>query len=333
MKHGGNLSEAIERFGGSSSDWLDLSTGINPYAYPIPADLPGEVWQRLPDQRATDLLISAARQAYGCPDHIGLIPAPGTQILISNLPYILPEGPVVICGPTYSTHRTAFEQAGRAVSEVTSPHALPDGAQVAIIVNPNNPDGRLVDPSSLKEIARELTARGGALVLDEAFADVMPGASLIPHLKNETVAVLRSFGKFFGLAGLRLGFMAAPTALAVQMTNRLESWSVSGPALEIGQKALSDKSWQNTMVNQLSNEMADLTIALSENHLSVFGGTPLFALAAHRNAHALHEALAHRRIWTRIFDYAPTWLRFGLPGAQENQARLSNALAQTVKEL
>ena len=242
-------------------------------------------------------------------------------------------GPVALCGPTYASHAAAFSRAGRVPEEVSSAYALPDRAKVAIIVNPNNPDGRLTDPQSLIAIARELTSRGGALVLDEAFADVMPGASLLPHVTDENVLILRSFGKFYGLAGLRLGFLAAQPDLARRAAGRFDSWAVSGPALEIGRIALSNMTWQQEMVRRLADEIADLTICLTENSLTVFGGTPLYALAGHPRAHALHAALARCHIWTRIFAYAPTWIRTGLPGSPSNQKRLAKALAEVLPGL
>jgi cobalamin biosynthesis protein CobC len=333
MLHGGDLAEAIERFGGSEADWLDLSTGINPHAYPLPDDLPLSSWRKLPGQATMDRLIGAARKAYGCPDALALIAAPGTQALISQIPHLLPDGLVALCGPTYASHAAAFARAGRPVDEFSSPYALPDRAKYVVIVNPNNPDGRLTDPKTLLSIASELTDRGGALILDEAFADVMPGSSLLPHVTNENVLILRSFGKFYGLAGLRLGFLAGQPDVVRKMAGRLDSWPVSGPALEIGRTALSDDNWRQTMTRRLADDMADLTICLGEQGLGVFGGTPLYALAGHSDAHALHTALARRHIWTRVFDYAPTWIRIGLPGSQAGLDRLAEALAASMQDL
>lgn len=333
MKHGGDLSLAIERFGGTASDWLDLSTGINPHCYPVPQDLSSFAWTSLPSQVAEEQLLSAARRAYRVPEHLGLVAAPGTQILLSLLPALLPDGPATLAAPTYSSHKEVWQRDGRTPVELSSVYALPADAKIVILVNPNNPDGRLIDVKSLLEIARTLTERGGYLVLDEAFADVVPGASILPHVGDENILVLRSFGKFFGLAGLRLGFLAGHQVIVEKLSSRLESWSVSGPALEIGARALRDTEWQENTVRRLVDEMADLTITLSEHQLSVFGGTPLYALAGLRNAKGLHEALARRHIWTRIFDYAPTWIRLGLPGGTENLQRLSEALADARKEL
>ncbi len=337
MKHGGDLALAMDRYGGTSADWLDLSTGINPHAYPVDEAISDAAWQQLPGQNSLDRLTGAARKAYACPDHLSLVAAPGTQALISLLPDalsgVLPDGDVAIAAPTYTSHADAWQRAGRTVVEVGHLYALPPEIRTAVLVNPNNPDGRLTDCQSLLEIAGTLGSRGGVLIVDEAFADCVPGASLLPHLGTENVLVLRSFGKFFGLAGLRLGFLAGPTALTQPIAERLDSWAVSGPALEIGRKALADLAWREAMMRQLADEMADLTMCLSEAGLSVFGGTPLFALAGTRNAAGLHEALARRRIWTRVFDYAPTWVRFGLPGSPEGFERLKQALAEAQKEL
>ncbi|MBN9670438.1 threonine-phosphate decarboxylase CobD [Roseibium aggregatum] len=333
MEHGGDLTLAMERFGGNREDWLDLSTGINPHSYPLKGTLPGHVWSDLPSRSSEEKLLSAARQAYRIPSQLGLVAAPGTQILISLLPSILPEGSVALASPSYASHKAVWDRENRPPTELSSVYALPADARIVVLVNPNNPDGRLIDVKSLLEIARTVTDRGGFLVLDEAFADVVPGSSLLPHLKDENVVVLRSFGKFFGLGGLRLGFLAGPHSVTHRLSALLESWCLSGPALEIGTAALRDTVWQEGMVRQLADEMADLSLVLSEHHLSIFGGTTLFALAASREAGALHEALARRRIWTRIFDYAPTWMRFGLPGGADNLDRLSAALAEAQKEL
>ncbi len=332
MKHGGDLTQAIERFGGTRTDWLDLSTGINPHAYPLPDALASNAWTALPSQGEEERLISAARQAYGVPGHLHIAAAPGTQLLLSLLPSVLPEGPVALTSPSYESHKAVWIREERDPVEISSIYAVPEDAKIVVLVNPNNPDGQLVDVKSLLDIARTLTRRGGFLVVDEAFADVVPGSSLLPHITDENVLVLRSFGKFFGLAGLRLGFAAGPKAVTDKIAGVLESWSLSGPAIEIGTAALRDKSWQDRMTGQLVDEMADLTLCLSQYGLSVFGGTPLFALAGLRNPKALHESLARRHIWTRVFDYAPTWIRFGLPGGAENLERLSSALAEIQEE-
>ncbi|MDN3719246.1 aminotransferase class I/II-fold pyridoxal phosphate-dependent enzyme [Roseibium salinum] len=201
MEHGGDLTQAIERFGGTREDWLDLSTGINPHAYPVPDDLPLSAWTDLPGKAAGERLLAAARQAYRVPDHLNLVAGPGTQILLSLLPTALPDGPVALASPTYSSHRTVWTRENREPVEFSSIYALPSDAKVVLVVNPNNPDGRLADVKSLLEIGRTLTDRGGFLVVDEAFAEVLPGASILPHITGEKYSgaqvvweVLRSCG-------------------------------------------------------------------------------------------------------------------------------------------
>ncbi|WFE87655.1 threonine-phosphate decarboxylase CobD [Roseibium porphyridii] len=332
MEHGGDLTRAMEQYGGTRVDWLDLSTGINPHSYPLPGSVTKTAWTDLPARAGQERLITAARRAYAIPDHLGVVAAPGTQLLISLLPSVLSDGPVALTSPSYTSHKAVWVREKCDLVELSSIYAVPESAKIVVLVNPNNPDGQLIDVKSLLEIARSLTDKGGFLVVDEAFADVVPGSSILPHIAGENVVVLRSFGKFFGLAGLRLGFLAGPKTVTENMSSILESWSLSGPAIEIGTSALKDTDWQKKMSGQLADEMADLTLCLSQNNLSVFGGTPLYALAGLRDASKLHQALARRHIWTRIFDYAPTWIRFGLPGSAENLERLSDALTEIQAE-
>ncbi|MBA5776453.1 threonine-phosphate decarboxylase [Stappia sp. F7233] len=335
MEHGGDLDRAMARYGGLGADWLDLSTGINPHAYPLPS-IQHSCWQRLPSAGALDGLLTAARRCYAVPASLGVTAAPGTQAIISRLPTLLPSAlqdcGVAVVSPTYGSHAATWRRAGKRVEEISNPFALPEDCRVLILVNPNNPDGRLIGVKSLLEIADRLAERDGLLIVDEAFADCMPGASVLALAEGRPVAVLRSFGKFYGLAGLRLGFLAGPAWLTQALQRSQESWAVSGPALAVGTAALSDTAWQSKMLSRLADEMADLNILLHERGLTVFGGTPLYALVAHPRAAALHEALAKRRVWTRIFDYAPTWMRLGLPGGAENLARFDTALREALEE-
>lgn len=333
MQHGGDLSEAIRTYGGARSDWLDLSTGINPHAWPVPDQLERRMWTDLPSAADLAALLAAARAAYRVPAPLGVMAAPGTQVILPLLPRLAPEGAVAIVGPTYSSHGDAWRAAGRTVVDIPTAYDAPEDTRVLVLVNPNNPDGRMLSPAALMDLARQIQARGGLLIVDEAFSDVVPGLSLLPHLGNEPVLVLRSFGKFFGLAGLRLGFLAGRPDLTDKAAGMLESWAVSGPALAVGQAALSDLAWQDAMRRQLADEMADLTLALSMAGLTVFGGTALYALAGLRKAEAMHAALARRHVWTRRFDHSPTWLRFGLPGSASGLTRLSAALADAMAEI
>lgn len=325
MKHGGDLGDAVTRYGGRPDDWLDLSTGINPYSWPI-ENPPASCWQRLPEAHTLSTLKDAARGAYDVPRHLGICAAPGTEAILSWLPHILPSGDVAIYTPTYSSHAEAWRHAGRMVHPIPQDSGLPDQCRIVVAVNPNNPDGRLRSIEDLYQIADRLAARNGTLIVDEAFCDVLPKASIIPWIREHPVLVLRSFGKFYGLAGLRLGFLIGPEPETRKLQNLIGSWAVSGPALQVGMNALSDPSWQAGMREQLKQDMAALDRLFQTNGLTVVGGTDLYRLVKSDTARDLHDFLAKRRIWTRIFDYNEKWIRFGLPGSTQNLDRLAESL-------
>jgi cobalamin biosynthetic protein CobC len=325
MKHGGDLSEATARFGGAPEAWLDLSTGINPWAYPVPDKFSAESWQRLPGRAAQLRLIEAAREAYKVPSRVDVAVAAGTQALIQILPHVMTGGAVAIGGPTYSEHAVAFARAGRKVLPVGL-DVLAPGVTHAVVVNPNNPDGRIIRHEVIAEAARRLARFGGALIVDEAFADVVPECSVVELCRELPIIVLRSFGKFFGLAGLRLGFAIARSDIAAEIAAALGPWPVSGPALVIGHSALSDSRWIDATRAKLNRQANRLDDILRSAGLDVIGGTSLFRLARHRDAQAIHARLADQQIWTRSFDHAGDLLRFGLPPDDAALQRLTTAL-------
>ena len=223
--------------------WLDLSTGVNPRPWPVPADLPTDIWQRLPSRADEEALIAAARQAYAVPAGAGIVAAAGTQSLIQWLPQLASGGPVAIVEPTYNEHAPAWRVAGHEVIARADLDDLPPAIRHVVVVNPNNPDGRVMSRAALARTAALVKERGGWLVVDEAFADVEPETSVIESCADWPVVVLRSFGKFYGLAGLRLGFAVAPLQIARQIAPALGPWACSGPALTIGAAALRDREW------------------------------------------------------------------------------------------
>jgi cobalamin biosynthetic protein CobC len=321
--HGGDLAAATARFGRPTEGWVDLSTGINPAPYPHLDVLP-EAWARLPQSSGLEALKRAAADAYGAagPDLIAC--APGTQAVIQALPRMLDARRVAVLGPTYAEHAAAWRRAGTAVEVVSD---LPPPDRTLVLVNPNNPDGRAVAPDRLAAWARDAARAGHWLIVDEAFADVRPDISLVPALPLANVIVLRSFGKFHGLAGLRLGFaLAAP-----DMVRRLESdmgpWAVAGPAQEIGARALADATWAAAERVRLTASMARLQGLLTGAGLAVAGGTDLFVLTDHADAAALYDHLGAAGILVRRFQANPRWLRFGLPGPDGHWRRLETALA------
>lgn len=330
MQHGGDPGNADRGSSRADLDWLDLSTGINPHAWPIPDALRDAGWTRLPSRADRERLLGAARDAYGVPPGLSVVAAPGTQALIQWLPRIAPEGGVAVLGPTYAEHAAAWRLAARAVAEVGRLAAWPDGARHLVVVNPNNPDGRVLSRAELTAAARTCAARGGWLVVDESFADVDPASSLVGHADDLPVVVLRSFGKFYGLAGLRLGFAITSAPIANELERALGPWAVSGPALAIGSVALADRTWADAMRVRLGNEATRLDGVLAEAGLALAGGTSLYRLVRHPRAAAIHADLAAERIWVRRFEWADDLLRFGLPPDADGLDRFRRGLATAV---
>jgi cobalamin biosynthetic protein CobC len=325
MLHGGDLTAAAAAHGGAVADWLDLSTGINPHAYPLP-DIASRFWQALPTQGDLDALLAAARRAYRVPEAAGIVAAAGTQAPIQWLPRLAPDGAAAVLGPTYNEHARAFEGAGRQVDDIASLDGWRDAPNL-IVVNPNNPDGRLLALDELAHLAEEAARRGGWLVIDESFVDVMPERTAAALCAEHPVVILRSFGKFHGLAGARLGFAIAPEPIAARVRAALGPWAVAGPALAIGEAALRDHGWADAMRARLAQEAVALDRVLAGAGFAAAGGTTLYRLVRHPQAAALHAHLARSRIWTRVFDWDRTLMRLGLPGGEANLARLEAALA------
>ena len=322
--HGGDLGLAEARFGKPAQGWLDLSTGISPFAYPVPK-LPQELWQRLPSAADDLALRGAAATAYGVDDPDFIAAAPGSQALLQILPRLRPFSQVAVIGPTYGEYSRCWSMAGHHVLPMETLDRTLD-ADVVVVCNPNNPDGRRHDPARLAELADAMAARGGLLVVDEAFADAMPELSLASHARPGLV-VLRSLGKFFGLAGLRLGFAIAEPQMARLLRQAIGPWAVGGAVAEIGRRALMDVDWIAAARKRLTQESATLNSLLGRAQLSTVGGTSLFTLVNAPRAWALFEYLGQQGILARPFSTAPRWLRFGLPPDDAARQRLESALA------
>lgn len=305
--HGGNIDAAMAAFGGEG--WIDLSTGINRLSYPL-GDIPPQVWQALPTEAARRRLITASASWFGCaPERV--LPVAGASAAIQLLPRQGAPGRAVVLRPSYNEHAASLRSAGWSVEEVAGPDAMA-GADLAVIVNPNNPDGREWAPEAVVTLAGQV----GHLIVDESFADPRPDLTVAGRdLPN--VTVLRSFGKFWGLAGLRLGFViAAPDRLAA-LAEAAGPWAVNGPALEVGARALADKVWADDAVVYLSEATLRLDALALRAGWQVVGGTHLFRLYDTPDAGAAQKALAKAQIWTRVFPYSPHWLRMGIPGRDE----------------
>lgn len=296
--HGGGLDAAIARFGGTRADWIDLSTGINPRPYPLPP-IPAEAWQALPDRAAMDALEAAARDFWMVPAGAAVLAAPGASALIARIPALAPKARVQIAERTYNEHAAAFDIAGWEVVR-SGP------AEARVVVHPNNPTGMLwsgEDPDP-----RTLT------VIDESFCDIALGNTHVRGKATETgTLILKSMGKFWGLAGLRLGFAIGDPALIDRLRDMLGPWPVSGPALFAGRAALEDMDWANRTRQRLHVDVARLDAMMQAKGAEVVGGTALFRLYDVGDAAAWQDRLAKSHVWTRVFPYEPRWMRLGLP--------------------
>ncbi|WP_134725113.1 threonine-phosphate decarboxylase CobD [Paracoccus luteus] len=312
--HGGNLDAARARFG--DGDWIDLSTGINRVPYPVPP-IDAAAWTALPTRTDIAALHDAARGAWGARGAI--LAVAGAQAAIQMIPRLDPPGRARVLAPTYNEHAAALRAAGWTVDEVADPAALA-GADLAVVVNPNNPDGRRHDPAAL----RALAGRVGRLVVDESFADPVAELSLVRDPGG--ALVLRSFGKFYGLAGVRLGFVLGDAASIAALSAMAGPWPVSGPAIAIGRAALADHDWAAATTARLTGDAARLDALAAAAGWAVVGGGHLFRLYETPDAVAAQDRLARRHIWSRIFPWHDRWLRLGLPAPAEWD-RVAAALA------
>lgn len=325
--HGGRLRQAAQVYGIALDQWLDLSTGINPQGWPVP-HVPAEVWQRLPEE--DDGLQQAMTAYYACADGLAV---PGSQVAIQCLPELLFAGEVptsirvALLSPAYSEHSKAWLSAGFDCVSVTAEaieQCLQDDSQIRalVLIQPNNPTGALFAHEDLQRWHRLLMARKGWLVVDEAFLDALPQAnSMIQPSMPPGLVVLRSLGKFFGLAGLRLGFVFAKNNLLQQLQIRLGPWAVSHPARYLGRQALLDDQWQQQARQRLKQDTQRLFDLLQAANLRPAGGTPLFQWVLIPEAKQLADQLAQKGILVRYFEQ-PASLRFGLPSTEAEWQRL-----------
>lgn len=305
--HGGNLDWAMAHYGGA--DWLDLSTGINRVPYPV-GELTAGAFTDLPKQSHMATLLAAAVGAYGTA--APMVALPGAQAAIQLVPLLGPPGLARVVAPTYNEHAATLRACGWRVEEVPGLEGLL-GADLAVVVNPNNPDGRHWSRRDLLGVLPKV----GRLVVDESFADPAPEESLAADAGREGLIVLRSFGKFYGLAGLRLGFALGAEADIARMRDLAGPWPVSGPAIEIGTRALRDRAWAAETTLRLAEDAARMDAICTNYGWQVGGGTTLFRLYETPDAAAAQDFLARHQVWSRIFPYSRRWIRLGLPAPHE----------------
>jgi cobalamin biosynthetic protein CobC len=323
LEHGGDLARASKEYGIPREDWLDLSTGVNPLGYPVPA-VPAQGWLRLPDD-SNPLLLRTASDYYQAD---WLLPVAGSQAAIRALPRLRPRSQVLVSALTYNEHAHAWQRGGHAVQTVRVREfdAQLSQTDVLIVCNPNNPTGERIEPGQLLDWCAALAARGGWLIVDEAFIDTIPEASLTSLATRPGLIVLRSLGKFFGLAGARVGFVFASADLRRALEDELGPWTVSGLAQFAACAALSDRSWQAQTRDALVKAGQRLNTLLARAGVAA-KGTALFQWWQGEHADELHRELARKAILTRRFrDAEPNGIRFGLPGIEKEWQRLEQAL-------
>jgi cobalamin biosynthetic protein CobC len=327
-EHGGRLDVARAAFPDAPEPWIDLSTGISPWGYPVP-HLPGDGLRSLPDAGALSKLNALAKSTYRAPEAAVIVAMPGTDAGLSILPWLFREPKrVAVLSPAYSGHAAAWEAAGHSVSKID--HIERAGsAAVLIAVNPNNPDGRFTSLEELSGALPSIRRRDGLLIVDEAFADADESHSLLPLVARlDHTLVLRSAGKFYGAAGVRLGFAITSHPAAGRLRAALGAWPISAEALAFGLAALADHAWAARQRTRLREAAAALDAILEGCGFRIIGGTALFRLAEHSRCRELFIRLAGNGILTRPFRDRSV-LRCGLPGSTEETARLVDALRVT----
>ena len=318
LEHGGKLLAAAARYGIEQDKWLDLSTGINPAGWPVSA-IPDAVWQRLPETE--DGLLETAAAYYGC---TSVLPVAGSQAAIQALPRLRAACRVGVPHPAYAEHAHAWRAAGHAVVAWDAAMGV-DALDVLVLVHPNNPGGQTYTRAELLDWHARLAARGGWLVVDEAFIDATPQESLADVCPRPGLIILRSLGKFFGLAGARVGFVLAEPRLLAALNKLLGPWAVSAPSRWVARAALADTAWQQVARVALPAAAARLAALLGDHGLAPSGGTALFQWVRTPDAADWHERLARQGILTRLFADPPS-LRFGLPHHETDWTRLATAL-------
>ena len=324
LEHGGRLQQAVQRHGIPRRDWLDLSTGINPQGWLLEhgAEVPAEAWSRLPED--DDDLVAAARQSYGCTQ---VLPVAGSQAAIQALPRLRPSCRVGVLTPGYNEHGHAWRQGGHSVTALGADacEQAVGSLDVLVLGNPNNPDGRCFQPGLLLDWQARLARRGGWLVVDEAFVEASPEIS-VAAADRPGLVVLRSLGKFYGLAGARVGFALGDPKVLEALRELLGPWPVAGPSRVLAARALRDRAWQAAARERLLTAQVRLHRLLHQHGLEPSGGCALFQWVVLASAPAVHETLARQGILTRLCE-SPAGLRFGLPGTEAQWQRLDAALA------
>lgn len=326
LEHGGRLRRAAQQYGIPLADWIDLSTGINPQSYPVPQIDPA-CWNRLPED--DDGLEAAAAAYYG---NDRLLVLPGSQAAIQALPALFSPVVVACLSPLYEEHPQAWERCGHKLRRLPNlQRMLAAMTPNVLLCNPNNPTAQSLPRQALLDAAQQLRKRGGWLIVDEAFGDAEPEnciASVAGSDDAPNLIVLRSLGKFFGLAGARVGFVFGAPDKLDRLREVLGPWPVSHPSRFVAKRALEDSAWQTATRKQLADDSQRLAELLAP--LGEVSRTALFCTVKTTQTDQLVEYFARRAILTRHYD-ATDLLRFGLPANEAQWQGLKAALAEWVR--
>jgi len=322
VAHGGRVDLARAAYP-QVREWTDLSTGIAPWAYPV--DIAGSELTPLPDPAMLADLEARAAACFGVePERV--IAVPGSDMALRLLGTILP-GPAAWIRPGYSGHRDMWP-AGRAIAVEREALTHQFGPlKTMVLARPNNPDGWIAGEALLEQAARQLAARDGHLIVDEAFVDATPDIGL-SRRDWPGLIVLRSFGKFFGLAGLRLGFVVAAPPVGQALRALIGDWPISTPALNAGIAAYADTQWQAAQRVRLSDGARRMTALFTGHGVAVVAQTAFFTLLSTPRRNALFFKLAEVGMLTRPFAEQPDWLRIGVPGSEQGWTRLAHAMTE-----
>ena len=336
MKHGGNITQAAAQYGFQDAVMIDLSTGINPQAYGLDlAGVSARRWRDLPQAEDEAQLKSIMRKRWSVPDSAAIALAPGSGLLINLIPRLRPAATVMMPDPVYSEHDAAWRLEGHDVQYYPAaelPELADDAARLAVSVQPGNPLGNILPPEDWGHWLDHAASTHGLVVMDEAFIDLMPSHSLMPRAGQRGLIILRSLGKFYGLAGLRLGAAIGHADDIDQLAAMMGPWAVSTPTLDFANQALADDDWPDQQRQWLRAQMVRMRDLLAGAGLKVIGGTDLYCLIdAEENAEILHQKLAKFGIWTRVFDHHPSWMRIGLPGNDDEFHRVKDAVEASGK--
>lgn len=314
FRHGGRLREAMAAFPDAPRPWLDLSTGINPEPW-SGQRAPADALRRLPDPLELAELEAVAARAFGVADTGRVVATSGAEAALRLLPGLIGGGEVGLLTPIYGGHAESW--AASAPSLITSLDDLRAlSADVLVLVNPNNPDGRRIERRALAALAAERSGAGRWTVVDESFGEVAPELS-IADLEIDRLVILRSFGKFYGLPGVRLGFLIGNKIFARKFRVLLGDWPVGADALTMGLEAYADDAWRARTRVWLATQSGAVDAVLARAGLTPVGGCDLFRWVEAPDAVGLFTRLRAEGVLTRPFADRPDRLRIGLPSRNE----------------